>query len=208
MIIYDVRNKGFTEQLVQNYVNQVQNLLQVTPEIIAYDPSKKETITAVQSAISSRKPEALFMVASAEECAKIANYVSKDQLSIQLYGPLWANTQELIRKGGSAVNGMQLVGGIDQAKQSPEYSAFKEKYEDHYGEPPTFASMYTYETLMALAESIKACRSTEPEAVKTEMLKIGKFKGVQDSFEIDAFGDNTRAYLLMQIEDGILRKVE
>lgn len=207
-VVYDQRNKGFTDQLVQNYVSLIQKGLNITPEVIAYDPTKSDSTQAALNAIVLHKPEALFLVASAEECAKMAQTLAEEQLSIQLYGPLWANTQELVRKGGTSINGMILVGGIDQEDQVNSYLEFTKKYEENYGEPPTFASMYSYETLMALAETMKASGSTDPENIKMAMIKKGEFSGVQGPFTLDAFGDNTRAYLLMRIQDGTMRKVE
>lgn len=208
MVVYDERNKGFTDQLVLNYVAQIQSLLNITPEVIAYDPSKEETVKKVKDSIALKKPEAVFVVASAEECSKMAHYTVSLTNKIQLYGPLWANTQELVRKGGTDVDGMMLVGGIDDTDKSEAYTTFKQRFEDHYGESPTFASMYTYETLMALAESMKTADQIEPTAIKNELLRIGKFEGIQGSFSLDAFGDNTRAYMLFEIENGKMRKVE
>lgn len=207
-VIYDTRNKGFTEQLVANYQDQLAAKMALKPEAMGYDPSKPQEVEAVYAFLEQTAPDGIFVIASAEDCAKAAQHIRSVGLNAQLYGPLWANTPELIRKGGTAVDGMIVVAGMDIDSSSEAYRQFAEAYQQHYGEKPTFASVYTYETVMAIKTAMELANTDSPEAVKTALIEQGEFQGLQGSYRIDRFGDNSRAYLLLEINQGELRKVE
>lgn len=208
MVIFDTRNKGFTDKFVENFQILVKEKTGFKPEAMEYDPSNKETRDEVIKKILSASPEGLFIVASAEECAVLAQNIKNELPKIQLYGPLWANTQELLRKGGNAVEDMILVGGIDYEDQNTSFVNFSDNFKLRYGDDPTFASMYGYETMRALAQSIEASKSLNIDKVKAKLIEIGSFEGVQESFSIDKYGDSTRNYHAYQVKSGKLRKVD
>ncbi len=208
MIVFDVRNKGFTDELVNHYKVLMAKDPQNTIEALSYDPSIQEDVSVMVDKIQGANPEALVILTSAEDCAKIAQLIKPQLPAIQLYAPLWANTPELIHKGGQAIDGMIIVGAIDSGAASTEYSTFKADFQGRFGEEPTFASVFAYETMMALALSIQESGSVEPDKVKATLLKLKEFDGLQSSFSIDSYGDNTRSYFLFEINEGIQRKVE
>lgn len=208
IVIFDTRNKGFTNKLVENFQILVKEKTGFIPEAIEYDPSAKETRDEAIKKIVSASPDGLFIVASAEECAVLAQNLKIKLPQIQLYGPLWANTQELLRKGGNAIENMILVGGIDYEDKKTSFVSFSEEFKNQYGEEPTFASMYGFETMKALAQSIVASKSLNIDKVKTKLIEIGSFEGVQESFSIDEYGDSTRNYHAYQVKSGKLRKVD
>lgn len=45
-------------------------------------------------------------------------------------------------------------------------------------------------------------KSDNPEKVKREIISIGNFKGLQQEFIIDKYGDNTREYMMDEIING------
>lgn len=207
-ILFDERNKGFTDQLVLNFQTQMMQKIGKSAVVRSFNPEDPKRLEQTLNLIKADTPEGLFIIASAEDCAKIAQAIKSDLPKLQLYGPLWANTPELVRKGGTAVEGMLIVGGIDLKGTAPKFAAFKSNYEARYGDTPTFASMYSYETMMALAKAIDKGNSTKPDNVKENLIQIGVFEGIQGIFAIDSFGDNTREYLIFEINQGALRKVE
>lgn len=207
-ILFDERNKGFTDQLVLNFQTQMMQKTGKAAVVRSFNPEDPKRLEQTLHLIKADSPEGLVIIASAEDCAKIAQTIKSELPKLQLYGPLWANTPELVRKGGTAVEGMLIVGGIDLSGTTPKFTAFKSSYEARYGDAPTFASMYSYETMMALAKAIDKGNSTNPDTVKENLIQIGIFEGVQDTYAIDSFGDNTREYLMLEINQGALRKVE
>lgn len=207
LVLYDSRNKGFTNKLVDNFSTLVKEKTGFNVGVISYDPSD---IASRQKSIDDIKvfsPDGLFIVASAEECAIIAQNLRPALVDAQFYGPLWANTHEILRKGGTFVENMILVGAID-FDENESSNRFRDAFYETYGENPTFASVYTYETVMALKRAIKETNSVHPTTIKNKMIEIASFEGVQGEITIDAYGDNHRSYDLFQIKSGKLQKVD
>jgi branched-chain amino acid transport system substrate-binding protein len=208
MILSDSRNEGFTEALVRNFKVQMQANNGIDVPALNFNPQNDTAMDAAIAEVKKAQPEGIFIIASAEDLAHIAQRLYQEAINVQLFGPLWANTPELIRKGGEAVEGIIVVGGIDPDNKAPAFDAFNATFIERYGEAPTFASVYSYEAMHALASAIEKANSAEPSAVKRALLEIGSYEGLQGAFQIDVNGDNTRAYMLFQNIEGEMRKVE
>ncbi|MBN2796068.1 MAG: hypothetical protein JXR88_11725 [Clostridia bacterium] len=48
---------------------------------------------------------------------------------------------------------------------------------------------------------IENAKSDDPDKVKSAILKIGSFNGINETFNIDAYGDNNRQYMLYILKD-------
>ena len=60
-----------------------------------------------------------------------------------------------------------------------------------------------------LAEGIKSSESLRPESIKASIIKAKKFKGLEEDFTINEFGDAVRSNILVTIRDSkFVRVVE
>ncbi|MDK2866902.1 MAG: branched-chain amino acid transport system substrate-binding protein [Clostridiales bacterium] len=207
-ILSDSRNEGFASALIQNFEQKIKQQMGIEVSVLRFNPQHDSAIETVVEEVKILNPDGVFIIASAEDLAHVAQRVYQEAIDVQLFGPLWANTPELMRKGGEAVEGVIVVGGIDPENDNPAFNAFYTTFTERYGEAPTFASVYSYETVRALAKAVEKANSTEPEAVKTALIEIGSYEGLQGVYQIDANGDNTRAYMLFQNVEGEMRKVD
>lgn len=78
--------------------------------------------------------------------------IRKQGTLIDIYSPLWSHTTDLIRVGGEYVNGVKVVCGLDNNSNAESYVKFNKDFLDRYEVEATFASVYSYETMMALKE--------------------------------------------------------
>lgn len=80
--------------------------------------------------------------------------------------------------------------------------SFMKKYKDKYGvNPDTFAS-WSYDATQVLALAIKNANSTEPEKVRSAMLAIKGYKGLEGTFEFDQNGDGLHGYNIVKNDGG------
>ena len=80
--------------------------------------------------------------------------------------------------------------------------AFTKKYHDKYGvNPDTFAS-WSYDATQVLAQAIRNAGSTEPEAVRSAILAIKDYKGLEGTYEFDKNGDGLHGYNIVKNEGG------
>lgn len=207
-IVYDLKNKGFCEVLYKHF----RKLLEkhgghvILTKTFLSNHNKDYVHLAMD--IIAAKPEAALIIASSGDNAELAQQLRKHGSKIQLYAPLWSNTIDLVRKGGTAVEGMYIVGAMDLQDKDPGFVKFKEDFIGIYGEPPTFASVYSYEAAEALFQAMKRGKDVKPATIKDNLIEIKNFKGLEGSYQIDRFGDNIRKYMIFRIETNGLRKVE
>lgn len=207
-IIYDERNKGFTDALVENYKKTINTFYQPNFIELSYNPSDAEDRLEKVKSLISEQVNAVFTIASAEECATLSKMLKNGLEDVQLYGPLWANTTELIKKGGSYVEGMIVIGGFDLESKLNSMNTFVDAYYEEYGENPTFSSVYSYEATKILIEAIRKNKSADYTEVKEYITTKGQYNGITGEISIDLYGDCSREYLLFEIESGQLKRID
>lgn len=80
--------------------------------------------------------------------------------------------------------------------------AFVKKYRDKYGiNPDTFAS-WSYDAMQILAQAIRAAGTTQPDAVRTAILAIKGYRGLEGTYEFDQNGDGLHGYNIVRNEGG------
>lgn len=207
-VIYNAENKGFNDAFYQNF----RNLLEKNNgEVIltkTYTSSVNVNYSSLAKDLAGSKAEAILLIASAADNAQIAQQLRKIGSTAQIYAPLWSNTVDLIVKGGSAVEGMLIVGAIDNNGKATEFVKFKEKYFEKYGENVTFSAVYSYEAATSLFLAMKMGPDLKPSTIKSNLISIKNFKGLDGSYQIDKFGDNIRKYMMFRVEGGQLRRVD
>jgi len=98
-----------------------------------------------------------------------------------------------------AANGVYLTYGFTDTT-TPEYKAFEERYVPKYGAIAAYAT-YAYDSATALLKAIKAAGSTDPKAVKAELMKLN-FQGVSKHVKFRANGDSGSSYIAYKVVDG------
>ena len=80
--------------------------------------------------------------------------------------------------------------------------AFTKQYRDKYGvNPDTFAS-WSYDAMQILAMAIRNANSTEPEAIRSAILGIKGYKGLEGTYDFDQNGDGLHGYNIVKNNAG------
>jgi ABC-type branched-subunit amino acid transport system substrate-binding protein len=110
-------------------------------------------------------------------------------------------TDDLFLNGGRAVDGMYFIGLNKAEFPSEAFISFKNDFLDKYQYEPTFVSVLSYDALSVMVDALKATDNYSPEEVKKAILKGGTIVGLEESFDINEYGDCNRKYLIYQIMD-------
>ncbi len=207
-VLYDSRNTGFADNLANFFKAEMMAKAKETPLLLAYNPEKKEELEVAFEKIREDRPEGILLITDDEESAMLAKKLKVVAPEARLYNSMWADTADLIKFGGSDVNGMIIVDGVDLSDNGDAFTAFKDTYTERYREAPDYAAVYAYEATMALLEAIKETKSADPDTVKETIIDKTNYQGLQEPFVIDAYGDCTRTYFTFEIVNGELERIQ
>lgn len=208
-VIYDQKNIGFNESLFGNFKSILESTGGQVLWDYGFDELNENTYTELMGLFEGEDMnlDSVFIITNANDLALIVQEMRNNEYDYSVYGPLWAHTNDLIRVGGESVNGVHVVSGIDYNHASETFRTFRDEYLRMYGEEITFSSIYSYESMMAVAEALRETDSEQWQDIK-EYIVEREFEGLQGSFYVDEYGDNTRAYMMDKIVDGEYRRVE
>jgi branched-chain amino acid transport system substrate-binding protein len=111
-------------------------------------------------------------------------------------------TKDLIRFGGNAIEGMHLIGVYQSKIESQDYLEFGNTFYKKFSYEPSFVSIMAYDAFNVLTQGIKASDDLTIQDVKNNILLIERFNGLEDSIEMNSFGDSKRSYLMYKVING------
>ena len=125
------------------------------------------------------------------------------QLGVELpwIGSTTITTTSAIRLAGSALNGTYGVTDFAE-KSSPTAEAFAKKYKETYNATADVFSAWTFDAMTVLARAITDARSTDPEKIRSAILAIRGFPGVEGTYDFDNKGDGLHGYNIMHNDNG------
>lgn len=146
--------------------------------------------------------DALLLVAPGIDAAKVAQ-----QLSGLGYGGLlllsaWSQDKNLLSYSGNFGHRIFMPSTFNPDSTEPEYQEFHAKYLGLYNENPVMSAVYGYETAIFLFQGLEEARTTDPAKLRTAMLKIPRYRGLQAEFSLDEHGDAEGDYLILTIDKG------
>lgn len=146
------------------------------------------------------QPDALVVVAGAVDAAQLAQQLRKRDVRLPLIGAESTASEELLRLGGAAVEGMYLAQFIDRDSTDPDFLAFVAAFEQRFGRRPGFVELAGYDSANALLQAL-AQRGPD-EDLATALQRLSPMQGVQHPVGFDRYGDAMRDTHIARIRDG------
>lgn len=210
-IIFDSQNGIYTKDVMNNFIKYMKDK---NPNFIYSSDSiqkpTNEVYTSVSQKIKKYNPDMVLIITNGIDFAKIAQQLKRHEFYAPLFGPRWASTEDVIILGGKSVEGAIFTAG-DQSEKNlvSKNNSFYENYKKLYGEKPVnFIPIFAYDAANVLFVSMSQLNEITPNSVKSKIIEIGKFEGVNETFLIDQFGDANRSVNLITINDGIFTNVK
>jgi len=195
-ILYDLSNRAYSEDFAQNYQAAFERLGGKVISTDTYSTGPDVSFKKLAQTLLSTKPDGVLIVARATDTAMICQHIRMAGSKIPIFISGFAQTPDLLRHGGPAVEGIIATMYVDHDSAMESWVKFKERYRARFGEvEPTFVVVMAYETVMVVQEALS--RNPDPKQLKEAILKQQTFQGLQGPFEIDAYGDAKRkAYVV------------
>ena len=142
--------------------------------------------------------EFVYFVSSALDTAMFCWQLKKQQLTPTIFIRGWALTDELYRIGNEAVEGAILISSGVPLLENPVLKEFQKQMQGRSSRKSEKFMVYGYEATLVLLKGLNEKSSD----LKQNILSIKTFKGLQDTFSIDRFGDVERATFSTVIKNG------
>lgn len=155
--------------------------------------------TLAQQALANQ-PRAVILISNALDTAMLATQLRQINPQLVLATPAWAAADALLEMGGRAVEGMVTGQTYDLSDKSPAFLAFKQAYQQRFGQSIDTAAITAYNATQVL---LSALRERQPqESPKQALLRIRHFAGLQQPIDLDEFGDSSSRFYLMVVRQG------
>jgi len=206
--IYDLSNKGYSEDWYKNFTRKYEALGGKSAGTITFNSASKPVFNQLAKELIKEKPQAAVIIAGALDAAMLTQHIKKlaPQTKILIAG--WAMTEDLIKNGGTAVEGALIPYNFDKDSQDPNYLSFKANFLARFGVSPNFTAKYSYETVYMLESVLKVSPLHDAGSIKQAIIGQGRFKGLQGDFTIDKNGDAETRIFFFTIKDGLFQQVK
>ncbi len=153
--------------------------------------------------------EGIFMWGIYTEAALIAKQARLLDINCQLFGASGMASTKLIELGGDAVQGMILTQSFLPESDQQRAKDFVDKYRQKHNENPIPHAAQAYDTVYILADAVKRCDSTAPEALRDAIAKTSGLQLVTGSPKFNKKGDDVgKRVLITRIDSGAFTLVK
>jgi branched-chain amino acid transport system substrate-binding protein len=198
--VYELANRAYAENLLLAAEERFRGQGGEVGAVFSYRSGESD-LSDLAAQIAAETPEAVILSSPAPDTALLAQYIRAENSAARIFSVPWAQTSELLEKGGRAVYGMELLALYDPGNPNEDFQAFAQRFEKRFGRAPDFGATYSYEALMVLAETLRQTDGS-PEQLRRKLVEIGDFSGVQSAIHLDEFGDSRRSLYVMRVVDG------
>jgi branched-chain amino acid transport system substrate-binding protein len=179
-----VEKLGAKSALVQGYANQTPDF---TPVVLAI---KQADADVIGSYFTYENDLAVF-----------ARQLRQLGITTTWIGSPSIVATSALNLAGRSLFGTYAVADFD-ADSSPEAHAFADLYEKTYKVRADGFSSWTYDGMNILCRAINEAGDTNAEKIRSAILAVRGYKGVEGTYTYDANGDGLRGYNIVRNENG------
>ncbi len=207
-ILYEEENQAYSYTLAQEINTLLDNQGLSSVMIEPFLTSKTTEFAELLSSLESKNLDALVVIGPAFDVSKFSQYFYTHNIDLPIYLTTWSMTNELLTMAGPTANGIHAVNPFDRDSDTLAFEKFRIAYMEKYGLEPTFASTYTYEAVILLAQAIESTDSTDSNVIKSYLDNLQSFEGLQGMILLDQYGDAQRSFHLYEVVDEKYVKVK
>lgn len=206
-ILLDADNASYTLPFAEAFDADLQARGGQVVRRLEISSSAQPDFAALVEELRAAAPESVLLILPAVDAAVFAQQARLSGWRAPLLAAPWAQTETLLRAGGSAVEDMVFSAPYDLLRSAPRLQDFQNRYSARFGRAPGFPAALAYESVYVLAAALR--RTDGAAAGLPEALRQGDPVDILGSaFRLDAFGDVVRPPALVVVHDGAFRSLE
>ena len=200
-LMTDHRNKKFGDTVIEGFLSKFEGAGRKVTGQVEYFSAKNISHADLAEVVLNGAPDGVFIISSPIDTALLAQNLKRTAPDLQLFTTPWAVAKELIENGGGAVEGMRFYAPYVSESKAPKYQDFVQVYKNRFSESHTHVAIFNYEAVKLVAKGLENAASESPLHVKTALLELDHFGGLQTDFRLDRNGDAGRPLFLHHVKD-------
>ena len=185
--IYDLGNKAYTEDWVNHFQGVVEQGNGTEVIRIPFDIRSDTLFIELAARAAEANPQGILILANAVDTALICQQLTKLSIDLPRYATGWSYSDDLVQFGGKSVEGLFIIQSANVTDPAPAVQSFVEAYRQRFRAAPNFPAFHAYDATRMLLSVLE--KTTDPEEIREELLKIESFEGLQSDISVDRYGD-------------------
>jgi len=201
--VYEESNQRYTKSVIEGFGRTFALGGGLSLATESFATNAKLDYVRLMDSLLLHEPELIVAACSSFDAANICQELAKRGNDLPVYLSMWAHTDDLFVFGGKTVERVVAVGGSDPYGSGAATQKFRRDYLARFGEDPDFSGIYGYEALKVLASALEKALTLDGPGIKSALLGIKDFPGLQTPISFDEFGDCSRPYSIYTVKDGV-----
>ncbi len=198
--LYDLSNKDYTEGWYRNFKTEFEKIGGDIIHTATFTSGQNIDYLNISQSVIKANPAAMLIVGGAMDTAMICQQLRKMDFNRPIMAAGWSYTNELIKHGGSAVEGIIFTDEFNNQSKNERYIEFKTKFKERFGKESGFAAISSYESIQLLINALRSADSFDD--LKRHIQKQTMLEGVQGAIKMDHYGDGWRKFVRTIVENG------
>jgi branched-chain amino acid transport system substrate-binding protein len=202
----DYGNKSYTESWLNDFRTVFTALGGKIILVKSFTSGKDAVFLPLVKELLSAKADSVQIIGNAVDSALICQQVRMLDPCKRIAMSEWASTERFIELAGTAAEGVVVSQFLDRNDSSQRYRDFLAAYRARFNQDPGFAGLAGYDAALVTLEAYAHRKAGE--SIKGVIINKKSFQGVQQTLNIDRFGDADRKTFVTAIRGGKYLTVE
>ena len=195
--VYDLANQSYSKSWLKNFSTPFKANGGVIVAAIGFERKQGRAFLDIARELLAAMPDGVLIIANSMDSALLCQQIRKLNTDIRITLSDWGATERLMELGGTAVEGVTVVQVFNRSNTAPAFLAFRKAYVQQYQREPGFPGVFSYDAIQVILTALKAQK--KDENLKTTILALRHFDGLQERFSFDAFGDVKRSNAFISV---------
>lgn len=153
--------------------------------------------------IKQYNPEAILIIGSPNEMGTAIKQIKELGMQTKIFLPPSAESQDLIKAGGDATEGVIYAYGFDSEADKGMQGKFIAEYRQKYNQEASWHSAVGYDAVMIYSQALQSCieEAQLVDCMKNNIYKL-EYDGAQGQIIFDEYGDAWLPITMKTIKDG------
>jgi branched-chain amino acid transport system substrate-binding protein len=189
-IAIDAANRAFSGTYASHFSQRFTEIGGQTAVPLEFNSSASPPYADIAKDLAGQGGDGVLIVAGAVDTGLLAQALRRNGDARPLIASEWSSTGDLVKAGGSAIDGIHIMQTIHTEHPAPRYQTFRKAYQERFRADPGFAAILAYEAGEIIVDALR--RKADRQSIKAKILEKTSYDGLQGRIELDRFGDVQR----------------